>query len=115
MAQRLGPQGPQFGVPTVGAGLSGAAVATVLTYTVPTGRNALVRYAGVNNFSGAPTVQVRATVGGVTVVLGSGAGAYDTFPNLALNAADTLTIRVTAAIALSTFDATISADEFLLA
>lgn len=115
MATRTWPFQPVNGAPVVGSALSGAVAATVLTYTVPAGRSAMLDFAGVANFSGAPTVAVKVTIGGTTVVLQSGSAAFNIAPRIALNAADTCTLVVTGTVAASTFDGFISATEFPVA
>jgi len=112
MAQRTMLGNASNGAPTVGAALSGAATGVVLTYTVPAGKQAMLRFVSVANFTLAPTVQIRATVGGVTVVLWSGTTQVQLTAQMALNAADTVTINVSALIAASSFDAAIGAEEY---
>jgi hypothetical protein len=96
----------------VGSGLSGASVGVKLSYTVPAGRTAMLRYIGVANFSGNPTVQLRVTYNAITVVISSGTVAQNQQPNISLNAGDIVDLNVSASIAASTFDGVISAEEF---
>jgi hypothetical protein len=112
MSSRLQQNQPVQGVATVGAALSGAATGVVLTYTVPAGKQAEVHFVNVANFNLAPTVQIRFTVGGVTVVVGSATVAQSFSGRVPLNAADTCTINVSALVAASTFDVLVAAYEF---
>lgn len=112
MSIRNYPGNPINGVSTVGAGLSGAAVGVVLTYTCPAGRQAKLYDVSIANFNLAPTVQARVTIGGVTIVLQSGTTAFDFIGAVFLNAGDTCTVNVSALVAASTFDAGVFVEEY---
>lgn len=112
MATRTWPGFPINGGSASGAALSGAAAATVLTYTVPTGRQAMLRWVSLAKFTGAPTVAVRVTTGGATMDIGSYTAAVQITPNIPLNAADTVTLVVTGIVAASVFDGIIGAEEY---
>lgn len=98
---------------TVGAaGLSGAGVGVKAAYTCPAQRQAVVSCANVGNFAGAPTVQLRVTVGAVTLVL-STFTAEKFFPGpVYLDAGDSIDLRVSAAVAGSAFDGTLTVEEY---
>ena len=71
-------------------------VGTLLTYTAPTGRRSRVRYIALTIGSGNPTVELRVTRGGTTVVLRTDTASYEASVDIALDAGDTVQLVVTA-------------------
>jgi hypothetical protein len=112
MTTRIDTAQPVQGVTTVGAGLSGASTGVKLSYTVPAGRQARISLISAANFNGAPTVQLRITVGGTTVVLSSGTVAQVSTGGVYLNAGDVADLNVSALVAATTFDGAIAAEEY---
>lgn len=116
MAARVSNQAAIEGVATVGAAINTAATGVKLTYTCPAGRVASVRMIGWGNVTGtAPNIQLRVTVGGVTVVFVSSSTGQSVLGNIPLNAGDTATINCSGAGVGSTIDGFIFVEEFLAA
>ena len=97
----------------VGSGLSGANPGAILTYTCPSGRQAILRCATMFLTNLAPTVALQANIGGTTINLTSGAASYVFNGTITLNAGDFVRFNVTTQVAASTLDAGIFAEEFL--
>lgn len=112
MSIRNNPGAPTNGVSTVGAGLSGATTGVKLSYTVPAGKQARLGDVSVANFTLGPTVQARATIGGVTIVLQSGTAAFEYNGVVFGNAGDVFDVNVSALVGASSFDAGIHVEEF---
>ena len=112
MSVRNYPGAPVNGVSTVGHALSGAATGVVLSYTAPAGRQAKVTGATLAAFTGAPNVQIRATIGGVTIVLTAGTAALSYSNPVYLAPGDVLDVNVAALVGGSSFDAGVYAEEY---
>ena len=113
MSNRFQPYTANNGGRALGAALSGAATGVVLTYTCPAGKQATVRFVSLFQDTLAPTVAVQATLGGTTVNVFSSNANFQLNMTIQLNANDTVTLNVTTAVATSTFDGLICADEYL--
>lgn len=103
---------PDNSVTTLGAALSGAALGVVLTYTCPANKTAIVRFWSVSKFTGAPTVGLYVTIGGVKVESDRATAQNQQQLHAALNAGDTATVEVVANVAATVFDSLISVDEY---
>lgn len=106
------------GVPsTVIAGaVATTGAATALSYTVPTGAQAVLRTATFHLIGGTPpTVQLQLVRGATTIVLWSGSADTQLYPELALIAGDVVRWQVTAGGAGSSGDFTISGEPTSLA
>lgn len=95
-----------------GTGLSGASTGVKITYTVPTGNQAVLTCCTVFPTAGAATIQIRVTISGTTCILTQGTVAMIFVGQVNLGAGDTVTVNVSVLDAAGVFDATISAAEF---
>lgn len=112
MANRVqGAQGVDA-VTTLGAALSGVNPGVSLTYTCPTGKTAIVRFWSASKFTGAPTVGLYVTVGGVKVEIDSATAQVQQQCYINLNPADTATVEVITGVAASVFDSQVTVEEY---
>lgn len=96
----------------VAAAVDTAVLGVKLTYTAPAGRRAVVLTATCALTAGpAPTVQLRATIGGVTVILAQGVAPQTFTFSVPLAAGDSVSWNVSVVGAASTCDFEISAEE----
>ena len=112
MSQRTGNAQIVDLVTSVVAAASGANPAVILTYTCPAGKTACLRFWTISKFTGAPTVAVYITVGGVKVELDRGTAQTQQALNHNLNPGDTCTVEVVTGVAASVFDTTVSLEEY---
>jgi len=112
MSTRLPPLLPVSGFTLAGAGLSGASTGVKLSYTCPVGRQAEVIFLGVAGFVLAPTLRLRAVIGGATVVIGQTTQANLLENTLCLQQGDSVEISVQTAVAGSSFDGCLVVKEY---
>lgn len=116
MADRVINQAAIASPVTAGSGLSGASIGVKLSYTVPAGRNAVLRFMGAFSIANAPTIAPQVVIGGNTYILDSfTAGPKTYLYPISLNAGDTAQFNVTVGAAGGSFNGIICADEYLTA
>lgn len=97
----------------IGAQVSTAAAADLITFTVPAGQIGILRAATISNFvGGAPTVALQLVRGASTITLTSVTAQTFLTPNLELQAADVIKWRCTTGVAATTVDVTLSVDTY---
>jgi hypothetical protein len=116
MADRVANQAAIGGVTGGNTNISGASNGVKISYIVPAGKTAMVRWISLANILvGTPTIALQVIISGITINLWTGTVPVTLSPNISLNAGETVQIRVTTLAAGSTFDACFSVEEFLAA
>lgn len=111
--QRQFPGAPVTGTYVRTAGLSGATTGIKQQYTVPAGRQAVVRAAGAFPTAGAATIALQASLNANVVNVSSGTVSQQVGGGQCLDAGDTFRVNVTALDAASVFDFYCCVEEYL--
>jgi hypothetical protein len=112
MANRAAPFSPIQGVTLINGSANCASAAVLLSYTVPVGKAAIIRFMQMSNFVNAPTCQLLFQRSGIAIALATGTTAATFTPNISLDAGDFARIScITPAVGASC-DCIISVEEF---